>query len=84
MTSDADVEVGVLALKGHQEMLGIVKRVRERNPDAKIFAVASREDEVAELIEAGAAGVRNMYSEAGVGLASDVISYYGSTDPGNS
>ena len=75
-TTDTPIEVGILALKRHQENLGIVNRVRKRNRNAKMFAVASHEDEVAELIDAGAEAAWNMYSEAGIGLASEVISYY--------
>jgi len=75
-TVTTPVEVAILALKRHQENLGIVKRVRERKRNAKIFAVASHQDEVAELIDAGAAAAWDMYSEAGNGLALEVISYY--------
>ncbi len=49
-----------------------------------MFAVASHEDEVAELIDAGAEAAQNMYSEAGIGLASEVISYYKNKDSDNS
>jgi Trk K+ transport system NAD-binding subunit len=70
------IEVGILALKRHQENLRVVNRVLKRNHNAKIFAVARHADEVAELKEAGAEGVWNMYSEAGSGLASEVISFY--------
>ena len=83
-TIDTPMEVGILALKIHQENLGIVKRVNERNPTASMFAVASHEDEVAELIDAGAEAAWNMYSEAGIGLASEVITYYRNKDTGNS
>ena len=83
-TTDIRVEVGILALKRHKENLGIVNRVRERNRNAKMFAVASHEDEVAELIDAGAEAARNMYWEAGIGLASEVISYYKNRDTDNS
>jgi predicted Kef-type K+ transport protein len=82
-----DVEsegVGILALRHHRENLGIVNRIRERNPDAILFAVASHEDEVTELLDAGAEGAWNMYSEAGIGLASEVISYYRNKDTDSS
>jgi predicted Kef-type K+ transport protein len=75
-TVDTPMEVGIVALKDHQTSLGIVKRVRARNPGARTFAVASYDDEVAELLEAGAEAAWNVYSEAGIGLASEVISYY--------
>jgi len=78
------IEIGILALKDHQENLGIVKRIRERRREGKLFAVASHEDEVAELIDAGAAAAWNMYSEAGNGLALEVISYYKNKGTDNS
>ena len=62
----------------------IVNRIRERNPTARMFAVASHDDEVAELIDAGAEAAWNMYSEAGFGLASEVITYYRNKETGNS
>lgn len=83
-TADKPIEVGILALKLHQENLGIVNRIRERNPTARMFAVASHDDEVAELIDAGAEAAWNMYSEAGFGLASEVITYYRNKETGNS
>ena len=83
-TPTANVEVGILALKNHQENLAFVNRVRERRRDGIMFAVARHEDEVAELIDAGAEAAWNMYSEAGVGLASEVISHYKNKDTDNS
>ncbi len=78
------LEVGILALRHHQENLGFVKRVREHTGDVKLFSVASHADEVAELIDAGAEAAWNMYSEAGIGLASEVISYYKNEETDNS
>jgi hypothetical protein len=49
-----------------------------------VFAVARHQDEVAELVDAGAEAAWNMYSEAGVGLASEVISYYKNKGTDNS
>ena len=83
-TTGTSLEVGVLALKSHQCKLGIVKRVRERNPTGRLFAVATHEDEVAELIDAGAEAAWNFYSKTGIGLASDVISYFKNKDTNNS
>ncbi len=74
------LEVGILALKRHQENLAIISHVHQRNSNAKVFAVASHEDEVTELIDAGAEAAWNMYTEAGIGLASEVVSYYQNTD----
>ena len=75
-TDTSNIEVGILALHDHQGNLGFFDHVRERNQGAKVFAVARHEDEVTELVDAGATAAWNMYSEAGVGLASEVISYY--------
>jgi len=80
--TDTQLEVGILALKSHKENLGVLNRVRERKATAKIFAVASHDDEVAELIDAGAEAAWNMYAEAGNGLASEVIAYYQDRDKG--
>lgn len=75
-TTSTNIEVGILALKYHQENLGFLNRIHEHKQNAKIFAIAKHEDEVEELINAGAVTAWNMYSEAGVGLASEVLSYY--------
>lgn len=75
-TIETSVEIGVIALKRHRENMSIIKTVRRRNKKAIIFAMASYEDEVIELIDAGAEAARNMYTEAGIGLASEVITYY--------
>ena len=83
-THTDNVEVGMLALQDHQKNLGFFKRVRERNQAAKVFAVARHQDEVAELVDAGAEAAWNMYSEAGVGLASEVIAYYKNRNMDNS
>ena len=76
----APIQVGILALKRHQENLSIVNHIRKHKRSAKLFTVASHEDEVAELIEAGAEAVWNMYSQAGIGLVSEVITFYENKD----
>ena len=83
MWPEAQVEIVIMALKDHNENLGIVKGIRERGGEVKVFAVASHQDEVEELVDAGASAAWNMYSEAGVGLASEVVSYYRSKEMGN-
>jgi len=75
-STGTNIEVGIVALKQHRENLGFIKRVRERKEHIKIFAIARHEDEVTELIDAGAVAAWNMYLEAGNGLADEVISYY--------
>lgn len=78
--NETAIEVVIVALKHHKENLGVVARISERNPTARLFAVASHQDEVVDLIDAGAAAAWNMYSEAGAGLASEVVSYYRERD----
>jgi predicted Kef-type K+ transport protein len=81
---DTPMEVGILALSNHRENLGIVNRVCERNRSARLFAVAGHEDEVAELIDAGATAAWDMYSKTGIGLATEVVSYYKNRDADDS
>ena len=59
-TDTSNIEVGILALQDHQGNLGFFNRVRERNQGAKVFAFARHEDEVAELVDAGATAAWNM------------------------
>lgn len=75
-TTNTKIEVIIVALKRHQENLGIVVRIHKRNPQIRLFAVANYENEVVELTDAGAEAAWNIYSEAGIGLASEVLSYY--------
>ncbi len=83
-SADTFIEVGILALKHHHENLGIVNRVRGRIPAARVFAIARHDDVVKELIDAGAEAAWNIYSKAGVGLASEVIAFYRNKETGNS
>lgn len=78
-TTDFVVDMGILALKRHHENLGILKTIRKIHKNSVIFAVAKHDDEIDELLAEGAQVAHNMYSEAGVGLATDVVSYYGET-----
>lgn len=73
-------DVGVLAMKNHQENLCLAKRVSKRNPAANLFAYAKYDDEVEELVDAGVKVVWNMYSELGVGIASEVLEHYGAKE----
>jgi len=79
-STDIPMEVGILALKHHRENLGFVNRARELNTGVKMFAVAGHDDEVEELIDAGVEAAWNVYSEAGIGFAFEVISYYKNKD----
>jgi hypothetical protein len=55
----------------HVANLEAVARVREFLPEVAIAATASYPDQVVELEEAGVDVARNLYGEAGQGLADD-------------
>ncbi len=61
----------VLAMNDHGANLRATRRIRATLPDVSIAAVAQHVDEVRELEEAGADVARNLYEEAGQGLADD-------------
>jgi Trk K+ transport system NAD-binding subunit len=69
------IEVAVLALHEHAEKLCVISKIRRRNEQVKIFAVADYPEEIDALKEAGAHAVWNLYSEVGVGFAEEVIRY---------
>ena len=68
---DPSIELVVLAMSDHAANLEAVRRVNEFLPDAKIAATASYADDVAELERAGVDVARNLYGEAGQGIADD-------------
>jgi Trk K+ transport system NAD-binding subunit len=68
---DPDVELVVLAMSDHAANLEAVRRVKEFLPQARIAAASSYADDVAELEQAGVDVARNLYGEAGQGLADD-------------
>ncbi|THB72377.1 MAG: potassium transporter Kef [Desulfobulbaceae bacterium] len=74
-TAESEIKIGVLTLNLHQENLGIIGCVKERNPKVILFGYAQYEDEVEELIQSGAKKICNMYSKIGIGLATEVIDY---------
>lgn len=65
------VDLVVLAMSDHQANLEAVRRVRSFLPSVRIAASAQHHDEVAELERAGVDVARNLYGEAGQGLADD-------------
>ncbi len=55
----------------HDANLEAARRIRSFLPEVRIAASARFQDEVAELAEAGVDIARNLYLEAGQGLADD-------------
>jgi predicted Kef-type K+ transport protein len=70
-----DVELMVAAMGSHAANLECVRRIREFLPSARIAAIATFPDEVAQLREAGVQVARNLYEEAGQALADDAVSF---------
>lgn len=67
----AEVELVVLAMGDQQANLEVVREVKKFVPEVRIAAAASYSDHVLELERAGVTVARNLYHEAGLGLADD-------------
>ena len=65
------IDLVVLAMDDHTANLEAVRRVKDYLPSARIAAIASLPDDVRELEVAGVDVARNLYGEAGQGLADD-------------
>ena len=65
------VELVVLAMGDQAANLEAVRRVKDFLPDVSIAAAGSYADEVGELEAAGVHVARNLFGEAGQGLADD-------------
>ena len=65
------IDLVVLAMDDHTANLEAVRRVKDYLPSARIAAIASHPDDVRELEVAGVDVARNLYGEAGQGLADD-------------
>ncbi|MDJ0955174.1 MAG: cation:proton antiporter [Acidimicrobiia bacterium] len=68
---DHRVDLVVLAMSDHEANLEAVGRIKEYAPNARIAAAAQFADERNQLNEAGVDTARNLYEEAGQGLADD-------------
>ncbi len=65
------IELAVLAMGDHAANLEAARRVRQYLPEIRIAAAAVYPDQVRELREVGVDVARNLYGEAGQGLADD-------------
>lgn len=75
-----EVELILIATDNHTSNLECVARAKEHLPDAQIGVIAKYADHVAELKNAGVGVARNLYEEAGQGLADDAIAAVWGTD----
>jgi predicted Kef-type K+ transport protein len=67
----SEVELVVLAMGDQQANLEVVREVKKFVPEVPIAAAASYTDHVIELERAGVTVARNLFHEAGLGLADD-------------
>ena len=68
-----EVELVVAAMNSHSANLECTSRVKEFIPGARIASIAMYPDQIDQLREAGVDVPRNLYEEAGQGLADDAI-----------
>jgi glutathione-regulated potassium-efflux system ancillary protein KefC len=71
------LQLVVLAMNDHQANLEAALRVKLERPNVMLAATASRPDEVAQLEAMGVDVARNLYGEAGQGLADDASDLLG-------
>ena len=67
------VELIVMAMDSHSSNLECVARAKEFLPRARVAAIATYPDQVLELRDAGVEVARDLYEEAGQGLAEDAV-----------
>jgi glutathione-regulated potassium-efflux system ancillary protein KefC len=72
---DSRIEIAVLALREHVEKLSVAHMIQHKIEQAKIFTVAGYQEEAEELKVTGVHTARDLYAEAGTGLAQEVIEY---------
>ncbi len=74
---DPTVKLVLLAMNEHAANVAAVNRLRRFIPDVPIAAIARHPDEVDELCDHDVTVARNLYEEAGQGLADDACSVLG-------
>ncbi len=68
-----DLELIVVAMDNHPSNVLCVERAKEFLPEVRTAAIARYPDQVLELQDAGVDVARNLYEEAGQGLADDAV-----------
>ncbi len=79
---DHRIDLVVLAMGDHEANLEAVRRIKEFAPNARIAAAAQYADERHQLDAAGVDTARNLYEEAGQGLADDACDLLDAMDRG--
>jgi len=75
------IDLVLLAMSDHGASLEAARRVKEALPNTLVAASATFADEVAALERAGVDVARNIYGEAGQGLADDACGLLGGNEP---
>ena len=78
---DPDVRLVLLAMNEHSANVAAVERMRRFLPDVPIAAIARHGDEVEDLQAHDVSVARNLYEEAGQGLADDACIVLGLDAP---
>ncbi len=78
---DPDVRLILLAMNDHSANVAAVDRMRRFLPNVPIAAIARHSDEIEELQSHGVSVARNLYEEAGQGLADDACLVLGLDGP---
>lgn len=73
MRFHAEVELVLVATNNHAANLELVGRIRQFLPAARVAAIATWPDQLAELRQAGVTVARSLYQEAGQALAADAM-----------
>jgi len=77
---DPSVRLVLLAMNDHSANVAAISRLRQFLPDVPIAAIARHPDEVQELRDHDVSVARNLYEEAGQGLADDACAVLGLTE----
>jgi predicted Kef-type K+ transport protein len=78
-TEKGKVSVALLALPEPEQNLGVTRGIRARHKLGHIFAVVQYPEDAATFKAAGVENTWNLYAEAGIGFAEEVIDHLGDT-----
>jgi glutathione-regulated potassium-efflux system ancillary protein KefC len=78
-----EIDVVILAMSDHEANVEAIHQVRAFRPHVALVATATFPDDAEELRRAGASVVKNLYDEAGQGLADDAVRLLGQPGPGD-
>ena len=71
------IELIVLAMKDHSSNIQVLNELKDFGFKGRITATAEHQDQIEELLDAGAKKAFNFYAEAGLGFADHICEIYG-------